>query len=382
MVRELQIPTQMTSALKRIADMFVESFAQVGDKIHKDIRDQYRDWARQQFDSFVEAVKTRTGPFETTDYRGRRHTPYEHRDDWLIVDKEAKKRWGYKRIETWEDWKQLRPFELTYKIVDQKADEAYERARDSFVFKNLDKMKEILGKRTDLKNAVTKFDLRRNALAGNVQLYLENVYIRADVGLKYVVRTIPNLTPYLQYPLVFVEADINGKHYARPSEQELRNLLSGKTDEQHAAEKAAEQLAAGFCPGSGKHVSDKVWRQIYNRMSKYTTCPDCGQGASVSSGGNFLKHKTKAAVKLSAAQKLTESGYCPMSKEKVPADVVAKIGPVDGYKDPKGFCPGCKQQVRMQAETEWIRDRFLSPSGYPTKAMVTSAHYLKHKLAP
>jgi len=380
MVRELQIPTQMTSALKRIADMFVEAFVQVGPRIHKELKDQYRDWARQQFDAFVEAVKTRTGPFETVDSRGRRHTPFEHRDEWQAVNKEAQKRFGYKRIETWEDWKQLRPFELTYKIVDQKAEEAYERARDSFVFKNLDKMREILGKRSDLKNAVTKFDLRRGALSGNVQLYLENAYIRADVGLKYVVRTIPNLTPYFQYPLIFVEADIDGKHYARPSEQELRNLLSGKTDEQHAAEKAAEQLAAGFCSGTGKPVPPAVWKQIYMRMSKWATCPDCGQGVSCTHG-KFMKHKTKAAVKLSAAQKLIESGYCSMSKEKVPAEVIAQIGPVDGYKDPKGFCPGCKQQVRMQAEREWIRDKFLTEGGYPTKSTVKSATYLKHKLS-
>jgi hypothetical protein len=384
MAQALQLAKEKNPAVQRIADMLVKSFDEIGEKIRADLLKAYRENADHWHKKFLEAAQTLTGPIVPRDDYGRR-TPSWYAD-WYRHTELVKKKTEYYTpdVRNWEDVRKLKgQFRVTYKYADERANESYENARDSFVHKNLDKLREVMGDRTDLKSAVIKFDwVNRSYFRGNLQVYLEGANFRGDVDVKYVVRTIPRVTPYFQYPLVFVEAEIGGKLLARPSEEELRQALGGGTKEQYAAKKEAEKLAAGFCPGGGKQVDSKVWRQIYNRMSKWTTCPDCGQGASVSSGGKFLQHKTKAAVKLSAAQKLTEAGYCPMSKEKVPAEIIAQLGPVDGYKDPKGLCPACKQQIRMQAEKEWIRDQFLTPgTGYPTKMKVESAYYLKHKLA-
>jgi hypothetical protein len=112
---------------------------------------------------------------------------------------------------------------------------------------------------------------------------------------------------------------------------------------------------------------------------KSAACPICGQLLGVPHG-KFRQHLGKEAVKKEAASKLIASGYCEMSKQKVPAEIIAMVGPVDGYKDPKILCPKCNQYVRADAETEWIRDQFLDDRGYPTKMKVLSAKYFNHKL--
>lgn len=380
MPRELALHKEKNPAVQRISDMLVKSFDEIGEKIRADLVKAFRENADYWHKKFIETAALQKGPISPQNQRGRGWF-----DDWYRHTELVKKKTEYyaPTVRDWEDVLKIKgQFRVTYKYADERAHESYEHARDSFVHKNLDKIREVFGSRTDLKSAVIKFDfVNRSYFKGNLQVYLEGAYFRGDLDIKYVVRTIPRVTPYFQYPLVFVEAEVGGKLIARPSEEQLREALGGGTKEEYKTQKEAEKLAAGFCSGGGKQVDSKVWRQIYNRMSKWTTCPDCGQGASVSSGGKFLQHKTKVAVKLSAAQKLIESGYCSMSKEKVPAEVIAKMEPADGYKDPKGFCPGCKQQVRMQAEKDWIRDKFLTEGGYPTKAIVKSATYLKHKLS-
>jgi len=66
----------------------------------------------------------------------------------------------------------------------------------------------------------------------------------------------------------------------------------------------------------------------------------------------------------------------------VPAEnpeIVAAMGPVEPYKDPKGFCPACKQQVRLDAERGWIFAG-VPEGGHATKMLVKSAKYYKHKV--
>lgn len=359
-------------ALKRIKDMFERSFNDVGEKIRADLKKAYEDYAKRRFNEFVSTVPKRSGPIERVASRFGRTWEFDDYGEWSAYTDGS-----HSFFRDWEDiQKVLHYFKLDLKRAREKADSAYEHARDSFVYKNLGKMQEVFGKRSDLKNGVVRFDWRGNYFKGNVQIYLEDgSYFRGDLDIKYVVRTIPNVTPYFQYPLVFVEADVKGKHYARPSEQELRNLLSGKTDEEHAAEKKAEAAAAGYCPMSGQWPPEKA-----ERVGRYRVCPSCKQTLAVSSIGRFMKHKTREAVKKEAAVKLTESGYCPMSRQKVPAEIVAAMPPVEGYKDPKALCPSCNQQVRLDARSEWIRDAHLTTTGYPTKMKVQSATYYKHKL--
>jgi hypothetical protein len=351
-------------ALKRIAEMLENAFNGVGEKIRGDLLKAYRENAKDAYDHFIKTIETSSGEIPRNRY-GRQQFA-----DWYRYANYSGG--SHKPFKFWEDMREvLANFSLTYKYADEDANRSYENARDSFVYKNLGKMDEVLGKRSDLKNAVLRFDWRNGAFEGNVQIYLEGAYFRGEVSIKYVIRTIPRVTPYFQYPLVFTEAEVGGKHYARPSEQELRNLLSGKTDAQHAAEKAAEAAAAGWCPMSGQSIPSGVKRE-----PRYLHCPSCGAFTSVQNW-KFRKHKTQTAQKADVATKLTSSGYCPMARQKVPAEIVAAMGPVEPYKDPKGFCPGCKQQVRLDARKEWIP---APGGGYPTKMKVESATYYKHKL--
>jgi hypothetical protein len=355
-------------ALLRIMAMLEKAFNDVGEKIREDLIKGYREYADRYFKRFMETSKREQGDIIPRGMYGPA-VPFQDWHDYIHTPEYD--------IRTWEQVRELKSrVKITYKRSDERANASYEHARDSFVYKNVDKMQEVLGKRSDLKNGVIKFDWRGNYFKGNIQIYLENAYFQGDVDIKYVVRTIPRVTPYFQYPLVFTDAEVNGKSYARPAEQQLRNLLSGKTDEEHAAEKKAEATAAGYCPMSGQWPPEKT-----ERVGRYRVCPSCKQTLAVSSLGRFMKHKTREAVKKDAATKLTEAGYCPMSRQKVPAEIVAKIGPVDGYKDPKAPCPGCQQQVRLDARREWIRDQFLTPGGYPSKMTVESATYYKHKLS-
>lgn len=355
-------------ALQRIMTMLEDAFNSIGEKIRADLLKAFRRNAKEGFESFIETIKTSSGEIPRDRYGRQKWS------NWHVF---AEYTGGsYRPFQFWEDMRAVvGNFKLTYKYADRDANDAYEHARDSFVHKNLGKMSEVLGKRSDLKNAVLRFEFRHGAFEGNVQIYLEDAYFRGDVSVKYVIRTTPRVTPYFQYPLVFVEAEVGGKHYARPSEEELRNLLSGKTSEQHRKEKVAEAAAEGYCPMSGKSVPSGA-----SKVGRYRGCPSCGTLIVPTSNWIFPKHKTKAALKEAAAAKLTEAGYCPMSKQKVPAEVVAAMGPVDGYKDPKAPCPTCKQQVRLDARREWIRDQFLTTTGYPTKMKVESATYYKHKL--
>lgn len=359
-------------ALKRIKEMLERAFNDVGEKIRADLKKAYENNATMRFDKFLVTVPKMSGPIERVSSRFGRSWEFDDYGEWTKYTNGS-----HSYFRTWEDiQKVLHHFKLDLTRAREKADAAYEHARDSFVYKNLGKMQEVLGKRTDLKNAVVRFDWRHNYFKGNIQIYLEDAYFRGDLDIKYVVRTTPNVTPYFQYPLIFVEADVKGQHHARPSEEELRNLLSGKSSEEHRREKATEAVAAGYCPMSGKSVPEKT-----QKVGRYRGCPSCGTLLVPTSNWFFPKHKTKEAVKEEAASKMADAGYCPMSRQKVPAGIVAVIGPVDGYKDPKAPCPSCMQQVRLDARKEWIRDKFLTTTGYPTKMTVESATYYKHKLA-
>lgn len=370
MARAVRLLKETNPAVQRIAEMLAKAFEEVGERIRKDLKKAYEDYATMRFDKFLISVPKKSGPIERVSGRFGRTWEFDDYGEWTTYTDGS-----HSFFRTWEDIQKVLPhFKLNLTMAREKADAAYEHARDSFIYKNLDKMREVLGKRTDLKNGVIKFDWRGNYFKGNIQIYLENAYFRGDLDIKYVVRTTPNITPYFQYPLVFVEADVNGKHYARPSEEELRNLLSGKSSAEHAKEKAEKAAAEGYCPSSGKPVASGG-----EKVGRYRGCPTCGTLLVPTANWFYPKHKTKEAVKKDAAAKLVDAGYCTMSRQKVPAEIVAAMGPVEGYKDPKAPCPGCQQQVRLDARSEWIRDQFLTASGYPTKMKVQSATYYKHK---
>lgn len=376
MARKLDLGKETNPAVQRLADMLVKAFEEVGPKIEADLIKAYRENADYWFGKFMEASGAETGDIIP---RGTFRRVKGGFGDWSSYAELGKKAGEYYKpeIRTWEDVRANRSrFRVTYVQADERARESYAGARDSFVYKNLDKMRQVLGARTDLKNALIKFDWRGNYFKGNLQVYLEGAYFRGDVDIKYVLRTIPRVTPYFQYPLVFVEAEVNGKHYPRPSEEELRILLGATKTA--AQEKREAAIAAGICPMSGQPCPAELLKGLYNRMAVYVRCPTCKAVTSVNKQSwNFRPHKTPGAERAGAAQKLETAGYCPMSREKVPAEIVAAMGPVEPYKDPKALCPSCKQQVRLDAEKDWI----FPPGGARAVQMtVKSARYYKHKL--
>lgn len=361
---------ESNTALEGIRLVLVKAFKDIGENVRKELIEQYRMGARSRFDKWVLMFEKGAGVID--DYRDR-YRPFRGWQSYVAVKSDA--HWS---VNTWEEArKHFSEPHVRYDEADKSANFAYENARDSFIEKNLGKLREILGKRTDVKNAKIEFRYGRGAFVGNMDIQLSNASIKGELSLKYVVRHIPKTTPYFQYPLVFTSAVVDGKRLTRPSEEELRNLLSGKTSEQHEQERQAERLASGICPGSGQDVPSAVWAKIHMMYVKSATCPVCKQVVGVPHG-KFRQHKTGAAVKAAEASKLSEAGYCPMSKQKVPAEIVSAMGPVEPYKDPKGFCPSCKQQVRLDAEKHWIFEG-VPEGGHATQMRVESARYYKHK---
>jgi len=358
------------AALKRIATMLEDAFNSVGERIRADLLKAYRENAMDSYADFI--GKLDSGALSGEIYpRLGKFSEHKNWQDYATFNAKAAKQ-EYRHFRTWEE---LRPFvnfiSASLKKADARANESYEGARDSFVYKNLGKLSKVIGKRQDLKNAVIKFDWQGGYFKGNLQVYLEGAYFRGDIDIKYVVRTIPNVTPYYQYPLVFVEAEVGGKHYQRPSEEELRVLLSGVSSKKYEEQKVAEAAAEGWCPMSGKDAGKSATK-------RYDHCPGCGAWTSIQHY-KFRKHKTPAAEKAATASKLTESGYCPKSREKVSAATIATIGPVSGYGDPKVACEHCGQLTRLDAQKDWIFEG-VPQGGHATKAIVKSARYYKHKL--
>ena len=376
MARKLDLSKEKNPAVQRIADMLVKAFEEIGPKIEGDLIKAYRENADYWFKKFIAASKSETGDIVP---RGTFHS-HGGFGQWHSFATLVKKKGDYYSpdIRTWEDVSKQK-FVVNYEEADRRAKDSYESARDSFVYKNLDKMRQVLGDRTDLKSAVIKFDWQGSYFKGNLQVYLEGAYLRGDVDVKYVVRTIPRVTPYFQYPLVFVEAEVKGKRHARPSEEELRMLLGATKSATQQKQEA--DAASGVCPMSGQFVPEALLKGLYNRMSIYVKCPSCKAIVSVMKGSwKFRNHKTPGAERAGAAQKLETAGYCSMSREKVSPETIAKIGPVSGYGDPKVACEKCGQMTRLDARKDWdFKD--LPEGAHATRAFVTSATYYKHKLA-
>jgi hypothetical protein len=375
-------PKEKNPAVQKIADMLAEAFNKVEAKIKGDLIASYRAYADREHKAFVAAASDprNTGRI-SSGFGGRTGDRFSRWHESTKLDSKAveraRKQLPYQSLSTWEDVRPWMSFmKVDYYRADRDAANAFDNARDSFIHKNVDKIRNVFGARQEIKQAVVYFEFKgHRVFEGNLQVYFPNGdYFRAEVGLKYVVRYIPRTTPYFQYPLVFTEAEIAGKHHLRPSEEELR-LLLGAT-KSRAAEKAEMEASAGFCPMSGQPVPAALWRPVASRMSPYVKCPKCGAVVSASRG-IFRKHKTPAAERAGAVRKLETAGYCPMSREKVPQAIIDKMGPVEPYKDPKALCETCGQMVRLDAEKDWIPD---PGGGYPTRMKVKSARYYKHKL--
>lgn len=319
--RTLKLHKEMNPAVQRIADMLTTSFNDVGERIREDLLKAYRANADHWFSKFMEEMKTRTGKIYSSYGSGGDRTFvgwHEYVDYKLPANRHS-------GIDTWEEAREIaRLMKVTYRYADQRAHESYENARDSFVHKNLDKLRGVLGPRTDLKNGVIKFDWRGGYFKGNIQIYLEGAYFQGDIDIKYVVRTIPRVTPYFQYPLLFTEAEVGGKLHRSPSEDELRVLLGGVSKKESEEAKRAAAIAAGLCPLSGERVPDALMAPVRSRMSPYVRCPQCNSAVSAQHG-KFRAHNTPASEKAAAVRKLETAGYCPMSNQPAPYHLIEKF---------------------------------------------------------
>jgi hypothetical protein len=281
-------------AVQQIADLLATRFNAVEPKVHGELQAAYRGYAKTRHEAIMAASKD---PINTGHIGGSRGDRWNGWYDSTKYQKEkAMKAWraswpggsvpnaAYKdmppdHLSAWEDLRQWSDFlKLDYEHADCQAKLAFESARDAFIHKNVGKVRNVLEARTEIKKAIVQFGFRNNVFTGSIEVQLPDGSFEATLGLKYVIRTIPHVTPYFQYPLNFTTASVAGKTKARPSEEELRLLLGGKPKLSPEAELAAK----GFCPQSGKVISyssETAW--ITNRMSPYMGCPACKQTVSV-----------------------------------------------------------------------------------------------------
>ncbi len=318
--RKLALSKESNPALQRIAEMLEKSFNDIGEKIRTDLVKAYRKYALGSFKNFMEVIAKSTGKIEEDRYGRQRYGNWHEYADVKDSNDPAYRSLNFRK--TWEDYKSIAHlFVVSYRKADNDANESYENARDSFVHKNLDKIRNVLGKRSDLKNAVIKFDWLNGYFKGNIQIYLEGAYFRGDVDIKYVVRTIPRVKPYFQYPLLFVEAEVNGKHYNGMSEEELRVLLGGPSKEKAIEIQKEEAAAEGWCPMSGQPAPAAKVR--YGSTS-YVGCPKCKSTVAVQHY-KYRKHKTPKALKDEEIKKLVSGGSCPMSNQLAPFSAFEKL---------------------------------------------------------
>jgi len=281
-------------AVQEIANLLADRFNAVEPKIHGELQAAYRDYAKRNHKAILEASKNRENKGYISGSRGDRwmgwhqNTKFKHEKamkEWRAkwpgdsIPDRAYKEMPPNDVSTWEELRAWSSFmKLDYEHADEQARSAFEDARDAFIRKNVDKVRNVLEARKEIVKAVVQFGFRSRVFTGSIEIQLPDGSFEAELGLKYVIRTIPHVTPYFQYPLNFTTATVGGKTKARPSEEELRILLGGKPP----LSREQELLAKGFCLQSGKEIPyspETAW--ITNRMSPYMECPLCKQTVSV-----------------------------------------------------------------------------------------------------
>ena len=119
-----------------------------------------------------------------------------------------------------------------YYYADKFAKMSFQTARNSFVRKNVQKFSSILRDRAPAKSVAIKFEYRAGVFEGKLVLDDARAHIEAQVSLKYVVRTVPRVTPYYQYPLIFTHVAMGGRKVGRVSEKELIEMFAGASNDE------------------------------------------------------------------------------------------------------------------------------------------------------
>jgi hypothetical protein len=71
---------------------------------------------------------------------------------------------------------------------------------------------------------------------------------------------------------------------------------------------AGKPVDPDVCPGSGKTVRREAGRASLRTVSKWATCPDCGQVQTLTAGFNYKTHFTPAAAMRKLSEKATAQG--------------------------------------------------------------------------
>lgn len=353
--------------------MLADAFKGVSEKILSELTDAYRAEADRRFQDFIVGLSTPSLTGRIGYDRTKRGGIDKRFFGWRrSVHVEPPPEGRYERsVEDWDDARRAHSqgrLSVSYVAADNDAKDQYETARDNFVVKNTQKIANVLGARSDLKDATTTFRFNRGVFEGSLAVVLSDARFRGEVSLKYVIRTIPNVTPYFQYPLVFTHATVGSAEYNRPSEEELRIALGATKTV--AEEKREAEAGAGFCPMGGQGISAELYAPVARMMMPYVRCPACGSSVSAQRGV-FRKHLTPEAEKRERGQKLLAAGYCPQSKERVAGHL---IPPGNSY-DAKIACESCGQQVKIEISRpspDWSKGGALTGT--------TRATYQKHKL--
>lgn len=232
----------------------------------------------------------------------------------LVKQKKVASEYDFHRVTWGLIYKYPEAFEVTYSYADADANRAFENARDSFVDKNFEKFRFVMGHRDDLSGIEINIGFVSGVFEGGVRVTLSDASFLCSIGLKYVLRTIPNVTPYYQYPLLFVEVTVGGAKHRAPSEVEVRDILGGGPPKTMAE----AQEEKGLCPGSGMSIreDDEVYKRSRGRMSPYGKCPVCGEVVSAQHY-KYRAHKTKGAQR----SEMLAKGFCEMSGQPIPKEV-------------------------------------------------------------
>lgn len=317
----------MTPTMAKVREALEAAVKKIEPVLRPILIKAYRGHADSRFaEALIQAGDPEVGPepAHKEEFGSYRHwTGNWHQ--WMEIDKAVverlvkkgivKSEYDFHRVRWGLIYKHPEAFKVTYKYADADANRAFENARESFVQKNFGKFDFVMGHRNDLVGIEINIGYVSGVFDGGVRVTLSNASFLCSIGLKYVLRTIPNVTPYYQYPLLFVEVVTKGRPTHRaPSEVEVRDLLGG------GAPKTVAQIQEekGLCPGSGRSITedDEVYKRSRSRMSPYGKCPVCGEVVSAQNY-KYRAHKTKAAQRSEAMSK----GFCEMSDQPIPKEV-------------------------------------------------------------
>lgn len=214
-------------AIATIRATLEEAVDRIGPQILKQLTESYIEESDRALEHLFELAQNPERRGSPT-YNDRQ---YEAIREWIKYDQDAAREAKAEAYWNW-DWERVRKhpefFSADHDHARREAKKAYENARRGFIDKNVSKLSSIMGSREDLKDFRVQFHYQAGVFVGNLELELSDALVEAELSLKYVIRTIPHITPYFQYPLIFTRAVVQGQEMHRPSEEELVVALGGK----------------------------------------------------------------------------------------------------------------------------------------------------------